>query len=139
MDQAGAVPDGGSGAVEGLDRELRVGDVLRRDPSPRPAHDVLAAYGGQGTVHLWSFGRRPRRRVNREVAMPTRLRLIFTVLNATLLFMCAVPIYSNWDRISAAHVSGLLVSAAGCGMTLTVLIIVATGRLAYRGETGPSA
>src|SRR5258705_192481 len=62
MDQAGAVPDGGSGAVEGLDRELRVGDVLRRDPSPRPAHDVLAAYGGQGTVHLWSFGRRHPRR-----------------------------------------------------------------------------
>lgn len=71
--------------------------------------------------------------------MPTHLRLILTGLNATLLFMCAVPIYSNWDRISAAHVSGLLVSAAGCGMTLTVLIIVATGRLAYRGETGPSA
>ena len=71
--------------------------------------------------------------------MPTRLRLFFTGLNATLFFMCAVPIYGNWDRISAAHVSGLLVSAAGCGMTLTVSIIVATGRLAYRGETGPSA
>ena len=42
--------------------------------------------------------------------------------------------FNNWDRVRAERVPGLLVSAAGCGVTALLFLLVLTGRLAYRGE-----
>ena len=46
---------------------------------------------------------------------------------------------NNFDRIRAAQLPVMLSSAAACGALVVLLIIVATGRLTYRGETGPGA
>ena len=43
---------------------------------------------------------------------------------------------NNWDRIRGARVPLLLIYAAACGAGVVLLIVVATGRLAYRGEHG---
>ena len=40
---------------------------------------------------------------------------------------------NNWDRVRAARLPALLVYAAVCGGGLVLLLVVATGRLAYRG------
>jgi len=40
---------------------------------------------------------------------------------------------NNWDRVRAARLPALLVYAAACGGGLVLLLVVATGRLAYRG------
>jgi hypothetical protein len=42
--------------------------------------------------------------------------------------------FNNWDRVRAAQLPGLLIPAAACGAALLMLILLATGRLAYRGE-----
>ena len=42
--------------------------------------------------------------------------------------------FNNWDRVRAERLPGLLVSAAGCGVTALLFFVVLTGRLAYRGE-----
>lgn len=42
--------------------------------------------------------------------------------------------FNNWDRVRAAQLPGLLVSAAACGAAVLMFILVVTGRLAYRGE-----
>ena len=42
---------------------------------------------------------------------------------------------NNWDRIRAAQRPLLLVDAAACGAGLVLLLLVATGRLAYRGPS----
>ncbi len=46
---------------------------------------------------------------------------------------------NNWDRVRVAQLPGLLVYAAACGGGLVLLLLVATGRLAYRGERQPIA
>jgi len=43
--------------------------------------------------------------------------------------------FNNWDRVRAERMSWLLVDAAVCGMMVTLLLLVATGRLAWRNET----
>jgi len=43
---------------------------------------------------------------------------------------------NNWDRVRAERLPGLLVSAAGCGITALMFLLVLTGRLAYRDEKG---
>lgn len=45
--------------------------------------------------------------------------------------------FNNWDRVRAERLPMLLGSAAVSGAMVVLLILVATGRLAYRGETGP--
>ena len=40
---------------------------------------------------------------------------------------------NNWDRVRTAQLPLLLVDAAACGAGLVLLLLVATGRLAYRG------
>jgi len=40
---------------------------------------------------------------------------------------------NNWDRVRAARLPALLVYAAACGGGLVLLLVVATGLLAYRG------
>ena len=47
--------------------------------------------------------------------------------------------FNNWDRVRAARLPPLLVYAAACGAGLVVLLVIATGRLAYRGEKEPVA
>lgn len=131
--------------------------------------------------------------------MPPRIRLVFSILNLSLCFVAAVPLYgelsrrsdiwwtpqamlvplakskdrveiyahgkplaaliqagqvriaedgglstlatsdvglrfNNWDRIRAERFPLLLVSAAACGVTACMFLLVLTGRLAYRGE-----
>ncbi len=43
--------------------------------------------------------------------------------------------FNNWDRVRAAQLPIMVSSAAACGGMLVLLLLVATGRLAYRGET----
>jgi len=42
--------------------------------------------------------------------------------------------FNNWDRVRVERLPLLLVCAAGCGITACMLLLVLTGRLAYRGE-----
>jgi len=42
--------------------------------------------------------------------------------------------FNNWDRVRVEHFPLLLVSAAACGVTACIFLLVLTGRLAYRGE-----
>lgn len=42
--------------------------------------------------------------------------------------------FNNWDRVRAAQLPLLLVSAAACGAIALLFLLVATNRLAYRGE-----
>ena len=41
---------------------------------------------------------------------------------------------NNWDHVRAARLPGLLVYAAVCGAGVVLLLLIATGHLAYRGE-----
>jgi hypothetical protein len=45
--------------------------------------------------------------------------------------------FNNWDRVRVERLPLLLVSAAGCGVTACIFLLVLTGRLAYRGEREP--
>jgi hypothetical protein len=45
--------------------------------------------------------------------------------------------FNNWDRVRAQGIPTLLWYAAVCGVAATLFLIVATGRLAYRGEKEP--
>jgi len=47
--------------------------------------------------------------------------------------------FNNWDRVRATRLPVLLLYAATCGAVAVLLLIIATGRLAYRGETQPLA
>ena len=47
--------------------------------------------------------------------------------------------FNNWDRVRATRLPLLLVYAAACGAGAVLLLVIATGRLAYRGETRPLA
>jgi hypothetical protein len=42
--------------------------------------------------------------------------------------------FNNWDRVRAERLPLLLVCAAGCGITACILLLLLTGRLAYREE-----
>jgi hypothetical protein len=42
--------------------------------------------------------------------------------------------FNNWDRVRVAQLPLLLVSAAACGAIALLFLLVATNRLAYRGE-----
>jgi len=44
---------------------------------------------------------------------------------------------NNWDRVRAQQLPVIVSAAGACGAMLVLLIMVATGRIAYRGETGP--
>jgi len=46
---------------------------------------------------------------------------------------------NNWDRLRAEHLPIMLTSAAVCGALLMLFGLQVTGRLTYRGETGPRA
>ena len=47
--------------------------------------------------------------------------------------------FNNWDRVRAERLPGLLASAAGCGVAVLLLLLILTGRLAWRGERGEVA
>jgi hypothetical protein len=47
--------------------------------------------------------------------------------------------FNNWDRVRAARIPMLLTYAAACGAGVVLLLLIATGRLAYRGEKEPPA
>jgi len=47
--------------------------------------------------------------------------------------------FNNWDRMRARRLPLLLAYAAGCGIAVTSILIVLTGRLAYRPERDPKA
>jgi len=42
--------------------------------------------------------------------------------------------FNNWDRVRGGRVPLLLAYAAACGAGAILLLLIATGRLAYRGE-----
>ena len=42
--------------------------------------------------------------------------------------------FNNSDRVRGEHIAFLLTSAAMCGVAAVMLLLVLTGRLAYRGE-----
>jgi len=42
--------------------------------------------------------------------------------------------FNNWDRVRAERLLLLLFYAAACGAGVILLLVIATGRLAYRGE-----
>ena len=42
--------------------------------------------------------------------------------------------FNNWDRTRAARLPISLLYAASCGGAAVLLLVIATGRLAYRGE-----
>ena len=42
--------------------------------------------------------------------------------------------FNNWDRVRVQRLPLLLGYAAACGAGLVLLLVIATGRLAYRGE-----
>ena len=42
--------------------------------------------------------------------------------------------FNNWDRVRAERLPLLLACAAACGITACMLLLVLTGRLAYRGQ-----
>jgi hypothetical protein len=44
--------------------------------------------------------------------------------------------FNNWDRVRVERLPVLLMYAAGCGGGVVLLLLIATGRLAYRGERG---
>lgn len=44
--------------------------------------------------------------------------------------------FNNWDRVRVVRLPVLLMYAAGCGAGAVLLLLIATGRLAYRGERG---
>jgi len=70
--------------------------------------------------------------------MPRNLRFLYTGLNFVLITISAVPLYSEWDRVSAAGLQHAVLYGAGVGVGLVLLLLVATGRLAYRGEKPPT-
>jgi len=47
--------------------------------------------------------------------------------------------FNNSDRLRAMRLPLLLVDAASCGAGAVLLLLIATGRLAYRGERAPVA
>ena len=47
--------------------------------------------------------------------------------------------FNNWDRVRASRVPLLLLYAAVFGGGAVALLVIATGRLAYRGEREPVA
>jgi len=47
--------------------------------------------------------------------------------------------FNNWERVRATRLPVLLLYAATCGGGVVLLLLVATGRLAYRGEREPVA
>ncbi len=73
--------------------------------------------------------------------MPTRLRVFYSVLNVVFILIPAVALYSEvrrseiWRTPPAAQgLPLLLFYAAMCGFGAALLVVIATGRLAYRGE-----
>jgi len=47
--------------------------------------------------------------------------------------------FNNWDRVRVQRLPRLLFYAAWCGAGVVLLLLIATGRLAYRGEHAPNA
>jgi hypothetical protein len=47
--------------------------------------------------------------------------------------------FNNWERVRATRLPVLLLYAATCGGGIVLLLVIATGRLAYRGEREPVA
>jgi len=91
--------------------------------------------------------------------MPPRLRLFYSILTASLLLIPVVALYSElskrsdiwWtppangpsltergDFVRVQRLPRLLIYAAACGAGVVLLLVIATGRLAYRGERGGS-
>lgn len=69
--------------------------------------------------------------------MALRPRLFYSALTAALLFIPAVALYSELARLSVIDkpLPRMLLYAACIGGGVVLLLVVATGRLAYRGET----
>ena len=47
--------------------------------------------------------------------------------------------FNNWERMRTGRLPLLLVCAAALGAGLVIFLVIATGRLAYRGEREPVA
>jgi hypothetical protein len=69
--------------------------------------------------------------------MAIRPRLFYSALTASLLLIPVVALYSELRRLSVIDKTLwlMLLYAAFIGGGVVVLLVTATGRLAYRGET----
>ena len=70
--------------------------------------------------------------------MPHRLRIFYSCLNVALLFIPAVALYSDWGRVRSAGLQPVVIYGAAIGAGLVILLLIATGRIAYRGEKAPT-
>jgi len=73
--------------------------------------------------------------------MPPRIKVFFAALILALLFIPSVALFTELRTLSdictmrPPHgLTSLLIYAATIGALLAVFLVVATGRLAYRGE-----
>lgn len=69
--------------------------------------------------------------------MPRRLRFLYVSLNALLVVIPALELYRLWDRIRSAGLQIVLFYGAAIGAGLMLMLLMATGRLVYRGEKAP--
>ena len=44
--------------------------------------------------------------------------------------------FNNWDRVRSQRIPVLVASAAGCGVAAFIVLLILSGRLAYREERG---
>ena len=75
----------------------------------------------------------------KEIPMPLRLRFFFSGFTVVLFLREIHLRFNNWDRVRVARLPMLLMYAASCGGGVVLLLVIATGRLAYRGERGSVA
>ncbi len=69
--------------------------------------------------------------------MPRRLRIFYSCLNAALLMIPAVALYRDWERVRSAGLQTAVLYGAAIGALLVMLLLMATGRIVYRGEKAP--
>ncbi len=59
---------------------------------------------------------------------------------ATTLSMSDIGLrFNNWDRVRASRLPLMLAYAAACGVSAFLILLLLTGRLAYRAERDPPA
>jgi hypothetical protein len=94
-----------------------------------PAPLALSLADSKDRVEIYARGQSLDRLVqqNRLSIMDGRESRVITAPEIGLRF-------NNWDRVRAARLPLLLVCAAACGATALLFVLVATNRLAYRGE-----
>ena len=107
-----------------------------------PRIDLLAAAGDSARSHYTAF----RTHYNRRAALTLVAIATFTasIILVSASYNASDPQqyegaaiglrFNNWDRVRVQRLPFLLIYAAGFGAGAVLLLVIATGRLAYRGE-----